>query len=80
MKIIFLTSQPKHMLWVLKHMFKLMDKKIIAILRMLFLLNWPYGFYVLLDNCGTSLLLFLIDQVDSLSILMGCFNPFRRSC
>ena len=26
-----------------KHMFKLMDKKIIAILRKLFLLNWPYG-------------------------------------
>ena len=24
-------------------MFKLMDKKIIAILRKLFLLNWPYG-------------------------------------
>ena len=25
-------------------MFKLMDKKIIAILSKLFLLNWPYGF------------------------------------
>ena len=25
-------------------MFKLMDKKIIAILRKLFLLNWPYEF------------------------------------
>ena len=38
-KIIFLIFQPKHMLWVLKRtispkrMFKLMDKKIIAILR-----------------------------------------------
>ena len=45
-KIIFLISEPKHMLWVLKwtvsmrrffehpqHMFKLMGKKIIAILR-----------------------------------------------
>ena len=27
----------------LKHMYKLMDKKIIAILSRLFLLNWPYG-------------------------------------
>ena len=26
-----------------KHMFKLMDKKIITILRKLFLFNWPYG-------------------------------------
>ena len=26
-----------------KHMFKLMDKKIIAILGKLFFLNWPYG-------------------------------------
>ena len=26
-----------------KHMFKLMDKKIIAMLRKLFLLNWPYA-------------------------------------
>ena len=26
-----------------KHMFKLMDKKIIAILRRIFLLNWPYA-------------------------------------
>ena len=26
-----------------KHMFKLMDKKIITILRRTFLLNWPYG-------------------------------------
>ena len=38
------------MLWVLKkhldehpkHMFKLMDKKIITISRKLFFLNWPY--------------------------------------
>ena len=29
--------------WAPKHMFQLMDKKIIAILRKLFLLNWPYG-------------------------------------
>ena len=36
LKIIFLISQPKQML-------KLIDKKIIAILRKLFLLNWPYG-------------------------------------
>ena len=28
-------------------MFKLMDKKIIAVLRKLFLLNWPYGFNLL---------------------------------
>ena len=28
-----------------KHMFKLMDKKIIAILRLLFLLNWPYVYH-----------------------------------
>ena len=48
-KIIFLISQPKHMLWVLirtvsmrrslehpKHMFKLMGKKIITIIRILF--------------------------------------------
>ena len=40
MKMIFLISQPKNMLWVLKrHMFKLTDKKIIAILRKLFLQN-----------------------------------------
>ena len=26
-----------------KHMFKLIDKKIIALLRKLFLLNWPFG-------------------------------------
>ena len=31
-------------------MFKLMDKKRIAILRKLFLLNWPYGFSVP-ENC-----------------------------
>ena len=50
----FLISQPKHMLWVLKRTVSLrlffrapktyakkMDKKIIAILRQLFLLNWP---------------------------------------
>ena len=49
LEIIFLISQPKHMLWVLKrnvlmrrffeqpkHMFKLMDKKIIAILGFFF--------------------------------------------
>ena len=30
----------------LNHMFKLMDKKIIAIKCKLFLLNWPYGSYV----------------------------------
>ena len=55
----FLISQPKHMLWVLKepsqwdgsfehpkHMIKLMDKKIIAILSWKFLLNWPYGLIV----------------------------------
>ena len=29
----------------IQNMFKLMDKKIIAILRKLFLLNWPYGHY-----------------------------------
>ena len=28
-----------------KHMFKLMDKNIIAILRLIFLLNWPYDLY-----------------------------------
>ena len=48
----FLISQPKHMLWVLKrtcsfkhpkHMFKLINKKIIAILRKNYLLNWPYA-------------------------------------
>ena len=45
------------MLWVLKrismrrffehpkHMFKLMDKKIIAILCSKILLNWPYGYH-----------------------------------
>ena len=46
LKIIFLISQPKNMLWVLKiclgdhpkHMIKLMDKKKIAILRKSFLL------------------------------------------
>ena len=47
MENIFVISQLKHMLWVLKrtvssrHMFKLMDKKIITILLKLFLLNWP---------------------------------------
>ena len=39
LKIIFLISQPKHMLWVLKrtvssNMFKQIDKKIITILRL----------------------------------------------
>ena len=28
-----------------KHMFKLMDKKVIAILRKLFFLNWPYELF-----------------------------------
>ena len=48
LKIIFLFSQPKHM-------FKLMIKKIITILRNLFLLNWSYinpfdinGFFLIL--------------------------------
>ena len=46
LKIVFLIAQQKHMLWVLKrsfehpkHMFESMYKKIIAILRKLFLLN-----------------------------------------
>ena len=52
-----LCSLLKHMLWALKrtvsmsssfehpkYMFKLMDKKIIAILRKLFLLNWAYDY------------------------------------
>ena len=56
MRMRFLIFQPKHMLWMLKrtvslrrfltapkHMFKLMDKKIIANLRKLFLLIWPFG-------------------------------------
>ena len=55
LKITFLISQTKHMLWVLKeplrrdrsfeypkHMFNLVNKKIIAILHKLCLLNWPY--------------------------------------
>ena len=55
LKITFLISQTKHMLWVFKrtasarpffeypkHMFKMVDKKIIEILPKLFLLNWPY--------------------------------------
>ena len=39
-----------------KHMFKLMDKKIIAILRLNFFLNWPYEIcyeyciFILLSN------------------------------
>ena len=33
-----------------KHMFKLMDKKIIAILRWKYLLNWPYDPYSIADN------------------------------
>ena len=34
----------------LKHMFKLMDKKIITILRILFLLNWPYDWNLKISN------------------------------
>ena len=40
-KTSFFISHQKHMLWV--HMLKLMDKKIIAFLRKLFLLNRPYA-------------------------------------
>ena len=47
----FFISQPKHIershrdgsFEHPKHMFKVMDKKIIAILHKLFFLNWPYG-------------------------------------
>ena len=31
-------------------MFKLMDKKIIAILRKLFFFNWPYGLFLVLQH------------------------------
>ena len=34
------------LLSTLKHMFKLMDKKIIASLRKLFLLNWPFDMHI----------------------------------
>ena len=33
-----------------KHMFKLMDKKISAILRKLFLLNWPYALVLISEK------------------------------
>ena len=46
-------NQPKRMLWVLdetvfehpKHMLRVRNRKIIAILSKKKLLNWPYGFY-----------------------------------
>ena len=49
-KTIFFISHPKHMLWVLKRtvsMFKLMDKKIIAIVCSLKLLirNYVHAFF-----------------------------------
>ena len=36
-------------------MFKLMDKKIIALLRKLFFLNWPYGSYKHSKTCKQHL-------------------------
>ena len=69
-KLFFFIPQPKHMLWVLKrtvsmrrfflapkNMFKLMHKKIFAILRKLFLLNWHYGNYKSSKSYGAYLII-----------------------
>ena len=60
-------------------MFKLMDKKIITILRIIFLLNWPYviRFIYVLCNiihiCWLFLLLFVLvlGEGDILKICPG---------
>ena len=38
-----------------KHMFKQMDKKIIAILSSKILLNWPYAIVMDIKVCGVNL-------------------------
>ena len=40
--VLIRTVSMRWFFWAPKHMFKLMDKKIIAILRKLFFLYWPY--------------------------------------
>ena len=37
------TVSMRRIFWAPKNMFKLMDKKTLAILRKLFLLSWPYA-------------------------------------
>ena len=52
-----------------KHMFKLMDKKIIAILRKLFLLNWPYE----VQNLTSS-----SNILSNYSKALFCYRPPER--
>ena len=40
----YLPPPTERVLMIRLYMFKLMDKKIITILRLIFLLNWPYGY------------------------------------
>ena len=56
-----------------KHMFKLMDKKIITILRKSFLLNWPYGKQQSLFELLTWFAdLILYVPVNIFSVMMEC--------
>ena len=50
-----------------KHIFKLMDKKIIAILYKLFLFNWPYEFATILShNC--------LKDMHLTVLVLACIN------
>ena len=56
-------------------MFKLMDKKIIAILCKLFFLNWPYGVIKVMHRTYQIIVFYradLIVQLRHLFLIRGC--------
>ena len=82
------TVSMRRFFWAPKHMFKMMDKKIIAILRSNFLLNWlyliifskylPYSINELLTDSSSTCTGFL-KVASFTSLVKNSINPDRLS-
>ena len=63
----YVVGTQKNCLQPPKHMIKLMDKKIIAILRNLFFFNWPYGTYHIVGYLMSRLICAYLVEYSSMT-------------